>query len=200
MKRIPKSLIAVLLGGAILLLLFIFALFSLSSEETKDYSRQDLINNYQAKAGQIHNVCRFIDSAFPQGSQVHVEFSSNDQIAIFQYAQRDFIESNFRLDINSAKVDTILTSLGWSKNTLTELKRRLDNANCISVESGQPCKVGYQRRGFGMYFYDLFSRPIPTSNRPAYNDSCRYILYNDTVVLEYGGGVFGPQCFPERTK
>lgn len=29
-----------------------------------------------------------------------------------------------------------------------------------------------------------------------YNDSFTYILYNDKVILEYGGGAVELQCFP----
>jgi hypothetical protein len=46
-----------------------------------------------------------------------------------------------------------------------------------------------------MYFYELFGKPIPDSLKDTYNNGCTYIIYNPTVVLEYGGGVLGPQCF-----
>jgi hypothetical protein len=50
----------------------------------------------------------------------------------------------------------------------------------------------------GKYYYNIFDRPIPDSLKAEYNDSCTYILYNDKVVLEYGGGAVGPQCFPTK--
>lgn len=75
---------------------------------------------------------------------------------------------------------------------------RLDAAHCISVRNGLPCRIGFQRSGMGMYFYDLFPTPMSDSVRSRYNDSCTYIAYSPTVVLEYGGGAVGPQCFSKQ--
>lgn len=74
----------------------------------------------------------------------------------------------------------------------------LDKANCIEIENGEPTTIGWQRSGMGMYSYVLFEKPIADSLKKQYNDSCTYILYNDRLVLEYGGGAFGPQCFPQN--
>ena len=50
--------------------------------------------------------------------------------------------------------------------------------------------------GMGVYFYDLFSKLIPDQAKEKYNNGCTYIIYSRVLVLEYGGGVVGPQCFP----
>lgn len=76
-----------------------------------------------------------------------------------------------------------------------QLKEKMDNANCISVESGEPFTIGYQRSGMGMYFYNLFDKPLTDSLKKAYNDGCMHILYNEKVALELGGGAIGQQCF-----
>jgi hypothetical protein len=102
------------------------------------------------------------------------------------------------LKTSSRKVDSLLWKLNWTDQTLKTLKEKLDAANCISVESGEPCKIGFQRSGMGKYYYNLFEKPIPDSEKRRYNDSCTYILYNDNVVLEYGGGAIGLQCFPKQ--
>jgi hypothetical protein len=44
----------------------------------------------------------------------------------------------------------------------------------------------------------IFDNTIPDSLRAEYDDGCNYILYNDKVALEYGGGVIGTQCFPDK--
>jgi len=50
----------------------------------------------------------------------------------------------------------------------------------------------------GMYSYNVFDKTIADSLKNHYNDSCTYILYNDKLVLEYGGGAIGSQCFPKN--
>jgi hypothetical protein len=78
---------------------------------------------------------------------------------------------------------------------LKTLKEKLDKANCIQIESGEPAKIGFQRSGMGMYSFNVFDNPIPDSLRNNYNDSCTYIMATDRLVLEYGGGAVGSQCF-----
>ena len=74
----------------------------------------------------------------------------------------------------------------------------MDKADCIQIESGEPTKIGWQRSGMGMFSYNVFDKPIPDSLKKQYNDSCTYIFYNKKLVLEYGGGAVGSQCFPKN--
>ncbi|MBC7743709.1 MAG: hypothetical protein H7096_01250 [Flavobacterium sp.] len=74
-------------------------------------------------------------------------------------------------------------SLGWTQATLTDIKSKLDKANCIGVVNGEPTNIWFQRSGFGMYSYNLFSEAIPESLKLKYNDSCTHIFYNDKVVF-----------------
>ena len=95
-------------------------------------------------------------------------------------------------------MEFVRQKLKWDDNTFIKIKKLLDNANCISISSGEPASIGFAKIGMGKYGYVLFENSIPDSLKTQYNDSCYYILYNDKVVLSYGGGVFGPQCFPEK--
>jgi len=95
-------------------------------------------------------------------------------------------------------LEFVRQKLKWDDNTFIKIKKLLDNANCISISSGEPASIGFAKIGMGKYGYVLFENSIPDSLKTQYNDSCYYILYNDKVVLSYGGGVIGPQCFPAK--
>jgi hypothetical protein len=99
------------------------------------------------------------------------------------------------LQINTERMDSIIKPMGWTRETLKKLKDKLDDANCIQIESGEPTKIGFQRSGMGMYSFNVFDKPIQDSQKANYNDSCTYIMVNDKLVLEYGGGAIGSQCF-----
>lgn len=101
------------------------------------------------------------------------------------------------MDIHSRKTDSLLTVIDWTKNDLKILKDKLDDANCISVSSGNPITIGWQRSGMGKFSYEIFNQNLTDSLLSQYNDGCMYIYYKDNVVLEYGGGAIGLQCFPE---
>lgn len=174
--------------------IFVFLVFEDAFD--KYYSTQDLIDNYKNKGIEILEVKDYVNKIVPPNKSVDIEFDGNHKLSIFHVTDNGNYDSNWDLKVNSLKTDTLLKKLGWTKETLRTLKEKLDHANCISVESGEPCNIGFQRSGMGMYFYKIFDKPIADNLKSTYNDGCTYILYNNKVVLEYGGGVMGSQCFP----
>ncbi|MES2278037.1 MAG: hypothetical protein V4592_18555 [Bacteroidota bacterium] len=172
----------------------------------KDYTTTDLISNFYKRRAEIFEAKRYFASKVPPRTIIEIEFKNDAQIARWgMYPGKDepdqtvkFLEWN--LDVNSGKVAKLLKTTGWTAQTLRTIKQKLDAANCISIQSGEPAKIGFKRSGMGMYFFDVFDRPVPDSLKARYNDSCTYIYANRKLVLEYGGGAVGSQCFPVQGK
>jgi hypothetical protein len=169
------------------------------------HSTNDLISNYIQKQQQILELKQYFNSIVPKNKEVEIEFEGDNKLFRFGVTTIDtsgnivypiFLEWNLKTTSNI--VDSIITTIGWTQTTLKKLKNYLDKANCIQIESGEPAKIGFQRSGMGMYFYNVFDKPIPDSLLEDYNDSCTYLLYDKKLVLEYGGGAIGPQCFPRN--
>jgi hypothetical protein len=197
MNKILKWTLAILGIGLLTYVGFsIYAIASFGGAFDKFYSTEDLIDNYNKKTVQILEIKEYVKKIVPPNKIVDIEFDGNRKFFIFHVTDNGTYDRNWDLKLNSSKTDTLLHKLGWTKETLNTLKEKLDNANCISVKSGEPCNIGFQRSGMGKYFYNIFDKPIADSLKSNYNDSCTYILYNDKVVLEYGGGAIGSQCFP----
>jgi len=169
------------------------------------YTKKDLIDNFNARKGQIYALKNYFKSIVPQNREVEIEFSGNSRLFRFGVSRIDSVTGDviypifleWDLKTTSSQVDSVITSMGWTQQTLQALKTKLDSAHCISIRSGEPCQIGFQRSGMGMYFYQLFSEPIPDKEKERYNNGCTYILYSPVLVLEYGGGAIGPQCFPK---
>jgi len=161
----------------------------------KDYSVTELKENFEKKRAEIYEVKNYINKIIPPDKSVEIEFSKNNTLGIFHLKVGGKFESNWDVKINSNKADSLLQKLGWTTGTLKTLKEKLDNANCIGITSGEPCNISFQRSGMGMYSFNLFDKPIADSLKTAYNDGCTYIMVNDRLVLEYGGGAIGSQCF-----
>lgn len=199
MNKTLKWILIIIGSGLALYFGYIFYVFStFSFDDGKYYSKQDLIDNYNQKSSQIVDLKSYINKIVPANKSVDIDFDGSKEFFIFHLVDNGNYNSNWNLKVNSTTTDTLLTKLNWTKETLNILKQKLDAANCISVKSGEPCNIGFQRSGMGKYFYNIFERPIPDSLKSKYNDSCTYILYSDNVVLEYGGGAIGPQCFPTK--
>jgi hypothetical protein len=179
---------------------WIYAIVSFVGGFDKSYTVQDLIENYNNKTKEITELKNYVNRIVPVGMSVDIEFDCNNKFVFFHVIDNGNYDRNWNLKLNTAKTDSLLQKLNWTKEILKTLKAKLDNANCVSVNSGDPCNIGFQRSDIGKYFYNLFDKPIGDSLKKNYNDSCTYILYNDSVVLEYGGGAIGPQCFPEYNR
>jgi hypothetical protein len=199
------------LGGGLLIFFLLYAIIQVMAAVafgpiwTSNYSKKNLIANYKAKKGQILAAKSFFASIVPPHKHVEIEFTDDHTLGRFGVSSLNSVTGaviypiflDWNLSSTSPRVDSVLATLHWTTGTLQQLKHKLDLAFCISIHSGEPCQVGFQRSGMGMYFYDLFSKPIPDSLKGQYNDGCTHIFYNPTVVLEYGGGAIGPQCFPK---
>jgi len=165
------------------------------------YTKQDLIENYEKKQTEILDIKSFIDSKLPSDTYINIEFENGD-LGIFHIKKNGNYNSNWNLYIDSKKTDSLLTIIGWTKNDLENLEEKLNAANCISVASGNPTTIGWQRSGMGKFFYNIFNENLTDSLINEYNGGCTHIYYKDNIVLEYGGGAIGPQCFSgyERKK
>jgi len=161
----------------------------------KDYSVTELKENFEEKRAEIYEVKNYINKIIPPDKSVEIEFSKNNTLGIFHLKVDGKFESNWDVKINSNKADSLLQKLGWTRGTLKTLKEKLDKANCIGITSGEPCNISFQRSGMGRYSFNLFDKPIADSLKARYNDGCTYIMVNDRLVLEYGGGAIGSQCF-----
>jgi hypothetical protein len=197
-EKVIKS-IALVLGAGLVLYFgywfFVIAVFTGLFES--HYDKQDLIKNYQTKRNEIEETKAYFVPKVPVNTDVEIEFEGDNELAIFHVVQNGKFQSNWNLKTGSGKVDSLLTAIGWDQKTLKTLKNKLDKANCISIASGEPVTVGFQRSAMGMYFYKLFDTPLSDSLKSIYNDGCTYSFYQDKVVLEYGGGAVGSQCFED---
>jgi hypothetical protein len=197
--------ITILLSGCKLLLSYSLGAYD------KDYSVTELKSNFNLKEKEILELKKYFQSIVPRNRYVEIEFKNDRILERLCIATLDSTQVNpkrslripqkgdyhtfYDLKINAMITDSLIKPFGWSRATLKILKQKLDNANCISIESSEPAKIGFRRCGMGMYFFNVYDNPISENERKEFNDSCSYIYVNDHLVLEYGGGAIGPQCF-----
>ena len=194
-KTFKGILITVILGVLIYVGFWIYAIISFAGGFEKNYSKIDLINNYNKHTREIIELRNYFNMIVPKNSCVDIEFKDDNTLSIFHVKLNGIRDDNWNLKINSLKTDTLLQKLSWNRETIALLKSKIDNANCISIKNGEPCTIGFQRSGMGKYYYDIFNKVLADSLKDRYNDGCQYIYFKENVVLEYGGGVLGKQCF-----
>lgn len=185
-------------------------------------SKKELIENYESKKEEILKLKNEYQKIVPKNLIIDIEFEPEskiftipEQISIKVYKvdnQEKNTEKNKRQSNNGLKavsqnwnlkpgakeLQKVLKSIGWTNEELNQIKQLLLNANCTSIENGTTTTIGFSRSGMGKYFYKFFEEPLNEIQKQEYNNGCQYIYYKENVVLEYGGGAIGPQCFEKE--
>lgn len=208
MKKILK-LVLIPFGACCLMAVGYFIWFlSVLGLFDKVYSPDDLKVSFQEKQVEIYELKHYFNKIVPKNRFVEIEFAGDHNLARFGIKTLDSIGGDtsdpmfleWDLSTETAKMDSLIEPMGWSRETLAELKEKLDDANCIQIESGEPAKIGFKRSGMGMYFFNVFDKPMPDSLKRYYDESCEYIYAGPKLALEYAGGAIGPQCFAEKLR
>lgn len=194
---IVAIIIVVVVTGSVIVFLYKMDLLS------KDYTIAELKTEFIKAEPEIHNLRSYLKEIIPKNSIVTIEFDNEKTIGRLEYSIQDSFQNGhytsviqeWDLRIGSQNTDSLINIIGWSNRTLEEIKDRLDRANCIGISNGEPIEVFFKRHGMCMYTFILFEDPIPNNLKSIYNDSCSHILVNNKMVLGFGGGVLGPQCF-----
>lgn len=190
------------------------------NEQTKEFllfmfsmprsSKKELVNNYDNKTKAITTLKNVYTKLVPDSLIVSIEFNHENKIMnisksidlkIYRknpYERSTVILQEWNLDKESDKLAEMLLIIGWNLNTINKIKELLDSANCVSIENGKTTTIGFTRSGMGKYFYKVFDKNLVDSEIEEYNDGCTFIYYKDNIILEFGGGAVGPQCFPDE--
>lgn len=185
------------------------------NQEVKDFtiimlylpksSKTALIKNLNKRKEKILFALSEFKKLVPSGYTVFVEFNPSDRIL----QTHDTVDlkingpgtgeddQEWNLQYGSDELNQRLSKINWNENILLNIKKMLDDAGCISIQNGRDSAVGFARSGMGKYSYRIFDRSLTNEQIKEYNDGCTFIYYKDNIVLEYGGGAIGPQCFPD---
>jgi hypothetical protein len=179
--------------GAIVLNIMIASAFGAFD---KNYSVSELKEEYYSNEKKIDELILYFNKIKPKDKIVSIEFRDDEIISRLAIQNNGVGKKFFQSwDFNKEILLTpdIKNMLNWDLGTIEILKEKLDNADCISIEDGEPIKIGFKRSGMGMYSFDVFQNKLTDRNN--FNNNCNYILVNNKFALEYGGGAVGPQCF-----
>jgi len=83
---------------------------------------------------------------------------------------------------------------------MKKLKEILDYLGCIGIDvnnypDSEYSTIRFRRIGMGMYSFRLYHHPLTRHQQDSINANECLIVYNDSTVFEFGGGVFGSQVF-----
>lgn len=181
-----------------------FLLFMYSMPKS---SKKELIKNIDLNYEKINALKTQYARLVPANYTVSIEFNPENKIVstketidlkiILLKDKETTVTQEWNLEYNSKKLNSMLTMLKWTNETLSIIKKLLTDAHCVSIENGQITTIGFARSGMGKYSYLLFDNNLTVAQVKPYNNGCSDIYYKNNIVLEYAGGAVGPQCFPD---
>ena len=88
---------------------------------------------------------------------------------------------------------------------MKKLKSESEDCGCIGIDINNYSSPDYsvlrfRRIGMGMYSFRLYDYPLTHQQQDSINANECLIVYNDSTVFEFGGGIFGVQYFVGKTK
>ncbi len=123
MKKILKWTLIILGVGLLTYVGFwIYAISVFAGVFDKTYSTQDLIDNYNKKSTEIWEVKDYVNKIVPPNKSVDIEFDDNNTLGIFHVTVGGNYNSNWDVEANSGKADTLLQELGWTMQIVYQLK------------------------------------------------------------------------------
>jgi hypothetical protein len=182
-----------------------FLLFMLSMPTS---NKHKLIQNIDSNYKKVIYLKNEYSKLVPKNYIVSIEF--NPAITLFKTKEsidlkieknennKNTVSQEWNLVYNSNKVNQMLKPLNWDSDALKMVKKLLEEAKCVSIENGEIATIGFARSGMGKYYYKIFNGNLTDEQIKDYNDGCTFIFYKNNIVLEYGGGAAGSQCFPDE--
>lgn len=222
-KSIIKGLvIALSIPLVAFIILGLSALFVISSALGTFSSKNELVDNYELNTEHILKLKDCFEKMVPEDFFVSIEYEEDNNIGLWVgeksttsskqftclFKAREMNPFDYEIEPLTAfdsiyfprqtdDLEVVKKKLNWTDSTFIEISQLLKNANCISIESSMPVIIGFARSGLGKYNYYLFNDSIHENEIHEWNDSCSYIYYNPKLVLNYQGGAFGRQSFPD---
>jgi hypothetical protein len=181
-----------------------FLLFMFSMPRS---SKKELVANIESNFDKISFLKTSYLKFVPKDYIVSIELNPASKIALTKESidlkiehvsnKETDLKQEWNLEYNSERLAQMIKPLGWTNETLTTIKELLADSKCVSIENGDITTVGFARSGMGKYSFKLFDKDLSSEQIKEYNDGCMYIFHKKDIVLEYGGGAVGSQCFPD---
>lgn len=161
----------------------------------KSYSNSELKEIFYKNKKEIYDLKKYFNQIVPKNTFVEIEFDSDTKLTRFGFHTLDSngntnypIFLDWDLQINTHQMDSLIQPLGWNRNTLQIIKNKLDKANCIQIESGEPAYIGFQRSGLGMYTFIVYDKPMHDTIKKTYLNRNDYDIIDSILVVKYESG------------
>lgn len=200
--------------------LLLIGLLTILISSCDSKGKADLIENYEKKTSEIITLKDYFENIVPENFKVKIRYKSADvvdlavyekltdssgnellfrkwDIDIFDYDEEPQTDYERKYHGKTNSLEIVKDKLSWTDTTFEELYAKLESANCIGISNWKPIEIEYGYNGLGVYSYKVFDQNLDDGEVAKFNDGCQDVFYKKNVVLSYGGGAVGMQCFED---
>ena len=182
--------------GCVLLVLTGIFIFSPFNKEKP--CNPDIMAEYCNEHEQeMRELIAYANQSLEPGKRMELEFEKG-KVSRFHIFANDK-DSIWSTHWDPANTDSLMQIVGLDEGEFDNIRQRLKDMECISIEAHTThedyATIGFRRVGFGMYSFVIYNRPMTPKEIKKYTEDLMFIPYNDHVVFQFGGGVFGIQTF-----
>ena len=165
----------------------------------KKYSREELTRNFVEHEKEFSDLVSAFDAKVPKNDDYTVSFglSSGDKVSLDLYPTvidpANKIIGGDDLKPGSAQLDSALTKLGWTRETVNLLRDKLSRTNCDWVRttgiSHRRIEMYPNQSGWGSFTYSIYNMPIVDSLVQVYGKPLSNSAFGRKVVLNYSSAL-----------
>lgn len=165
-----------------------------------------MARNYEKHQNEMADLLNYTRNACDTPCYIGLEWEFN-KLSRF-HIQVEGQESSCNWNVPDTKRDSLMASVGLTKDELETIRKKMKDCHCIWLEIHDSqnyyeqsyCSLGYKRVGFGAYSYRIFDAPPSDSFQKELAEDRQLVRYNERVFFEYGGGAIGPDTFEPDIK
>lgn len=188
-----KFILLALLGVAAFYLIFVIALVGMWGGFT--HPKDELVKDFESNTGVFYNVRDYVNRLDPEHKISELEFNIYPEYKTFYITINGQDATKGYRDLQSwVPSDSLLKATPWKKESFVALQEKLNQINCDYIKTGDPFVIGHKPINGQGLFYNLFNH---TADHFPYNDTCRFVRYSDTLILEFKHiSQYDSDCFP----
>lgn len=137
-----------------------------------DYNAKIMAQHYDTKGTQMRNIANYERNVLPNNTRLVIEFGENGGIP-----QADYL----------------------NEQHLKILKNHLDDVDCIGIDivNTPPSYTAFRfrRKGMESYLFRLYNEPLTREQQDSLRADESLIVYNDSTLFEFRGGVISGRHF-----
>lgn len=179
------ALIAILL---VIIGYFILVRLTFSGVFDKHYTRDEAMQNFDQREKAIYDLADYFRKHKPADHEVFFEpgrkrYSLSIGLPGWAIMEKYPNKAGTRIKLGSAKMDELLTTLGWTRETVTTLKEKLKKADCLSITSHEEVvDIEYRTGTWSGFSYMIYDKPISDSMLQVYKEAGVTILRNNVKL------------------